>query len=163
MSKSVPEIIGEYLAYMVTLPFTGFACLLAGDSHDEWCTTAEKGLIGWGVVLAPLLLIGFWGWSAQAEAARSNERELAERLRLSADARRLKDEFQFLNDLSKQDQNVHDRLYIARRLVYTDIWSDLVSACHLIKRNAQAGSDNFYWLRADEILREANAQIAKGA
>lgn len=56
--------LAEYIVSMLFLPITGPACLLVGDSDDDWCTLAQQGLIGWGVLLLPALLIGLGVWSA---------------------------------------------------------------------------------------------------
>jgi hypothetical protein len=42
---------------MILIPLNGFMCLLAGDSDREWCTMAQKGFIGWAIVVLPFLFI----------------------------------------------------------------------------------------------------------
>jgi hypothetical protein len=65
MGRSVSEILGEYIAYMILIPLNGFMCLLAGDSDREWCTMAQQGFIGWSIVVLPILLINLVTWASR--------------------------------------------------------------------------------------------------
>lgn len=65
MSRSFSEILGEYIVYMMFVPFNGFMCLLAGDSDREWCTMAQEGFVGWSIVVLPIALISVVAWASR--------------------------------------------------------------------------------------------------
>jgi hypothetical protein len=122
------------------------------------------------VTALSIIGIGALLWLLVALRDARDSRETSRRLReedrrldqLRVEAERLRDEFLFLKEMPAQDENLMRRAAIARQLGYIygrDVWRDLQPGCHLVKRNAQAGTDNFYWLRADEVLREATTQL----
>jgi hypothetical protein len=118
------------------------------------------GIIGIGILL--WLLVALRDARDSRETLRRIKEEDRKRDQLRVEAKRLRDEFLFLKEMSAQDDNLMRRAAIARQLGYIyghDVWFDLQPGCHLVKRNAQAGTDNFYWLRADEVLREVTSQL----
>lgn len=159
--------IGVLFSALFLLPLHLLFCVY--DPNDrESCAFLYLGLsiYGTGALVWALgrLAVSMVNRRSTRAAALRDDEERQRRLDLESEAERLSRDFLFLEDLAKQDRNLIRRAQIARELgnIYgEDVWRDLQPGCHLVKRNAQAGVDNFYWLRADEILRESDAELRK--